>query len=58
MEDIQVPDSEDIEWQQTMLRRLDEELEKLELWIPDDDGQEILEEAQRIVTALREYSGF
>ncbi|MEG5594032.1 hypothetical protein [Enterobacter asburiae] len=58
MGDIQVPDSEDIEWQQTMLRRLDEELEKLELWIPDDDGQEILEEAQRIVTALREYSGF
>ncbi|MFO3906235.1 hypothetical protein AAHD62_17170 [Enterobacter hormaechei] len=58
MAGIQIPDSEDIDWQQTMLRRLDEELEKLELWIPDDDGQEILEEAQRIVTALRQYSGF
>lgn len=58
MTEIQIPDSEDIYWQQTMLRRLDEELEKLELWIPDDDGQEILEEAQRIVTALRQYSGF
>ncbi|HGN9059412.1 TPA: hypothetical protein ACK1ZN_003677 [Enterobacter hormaechei] len=58
MEEIEIPDSEDIDWQQTMLRLLDEELEKLELWIPDDDGQEILEEAQRIVTALRQYSGF
>ncbi len=58
MAEIQIPDSEDIDWQQTMLRRLDEELEKLELWIPDDDGQEILEESQRIVTALRQYSGF
>lgn len=56
--EIEIPDSEDLEWQQSMLRSLDEELEKLELLIPDDDGQEILEEAQRIVTALRQYSGF
>lgn len=56
--EIEIPDSEDLEWQQSMLRSLDEELEKLELWIPDDDGQEILEEAQRMVTALRQYSGF
>jgi hypothetical protein len=58
MTEIQIPDSEDIDWQQTMLKLLDEYLEKLELWIPDDDGQEILEEAQRIVNALRQYSGF
>ncbi len=56
--EIEIPDSEDLEWQQIMLRNLDDELEKLELWIPDDDGQEILEEAQRMVTALRQYSGF
>lgn len=56
--EIEIPDSEDLEWQQSMLRSLDEELEKLELWVPDDDGQEILEEAQRMVTALRQYSGF
>lgn len=56
--EIEIPDSEDLEWQQIMLRNLDDELEKLELWISDDDGQEILEEAQRMVTALRQYSGF
>ncbi len=56
--EIEIPDSEDLGWQQIMLRNLDDELEKLELWIPDDDGQEILEEAQRMVTALRQYSGY
>ncbi|HHD2942278.1 MAG: hypothetical protein RSD49_22620 [Hafnia sp.] len=58
MAEIEIPESEDIEWQQSMLRQLDEVLERLELWIPEDDGQDILEEAQRVVTALRQYSGF
>lgn len=58
MDEIEIPDCEDIEWQQDTLRKLDEVLEKLELWIPEDDGQEILEEAQQIVGALRQYSGF
>ncbi|MFO3884195.1 hypothetical protein AAHD90_03200 [Citrobacter portucalensis] len=58
MAEIEIPESEDIEWQQSMLRKLDEVLERLELLIPEDDGQEILEEAQRVVTALRQYSGF
>lgn len=58
MEEIEIPDFEDIEWQQDTLRQLDEVLEKLELWIPEDDGQEILEEAQQIVGALRQYSGY
>jgi hypothetical protein len=56
--EITIPDSEDIEWQQNMLRQLDVELEKLELEIPEDDGQVILEGAQKIVSALRQYSGF
>lgn len=58
MEEIEIPAYEDIEWQQDTLRRLDEVLEKLELWIPEDDGQEILEDAQQIVGALRQYTGF
>lgn len=58
MEEIEIPESENIEWQQSMLRKLDEVLERMELWIPEDDGQNILEEAQRVVTALRQYSGF
>lgn len=58
MEELEIPACEDIEWQQDTLRQLDELLEKLELWIPEDDGQEILEEAQQIVGALRQYSGF
>lgn len=58
MEEIEIPDFEDIEWQQDTLRKLDLILTRLGVWIPDDDGQEVLEEAQQIVDALRQYSGY
>lgn len=56
--EIQIPDCEDIEWQQKMLGELAKQLEKLEMEIPEDDGQEMLAGAQKIVEALQIYSGF
>lgn len=57
--DIEVPDSFDAEWQCEMLRNLLVKLNEL-----DDggyvvsDGYSLLDDAMKIVEALREYSGY
>lgn len=56
--DIEVPDGFDVEWQCEMLRNLLVKLNEL-----DDggyvvsDGYSLLDDAMKIVEALREYSG-
>ena len=56
--DIEIPDSFDDEWQCEMLRNLLVKLNEL-----DDggyvvsDGYSLLDDAMKIVEALREYSG-
>jgi len=56
--DIEIPDSFDDEWQRKMLRNLLVKLNEL-----DDggyvvsDGYSLLDDAMKIVEALREYSG-
>lgn len=56
--DINIPDSFDAEWQCEMLRNLLNKLNEL-----DDgghvvsDGYSLLDDAMKIVEALREYSG-
>lgn len=56
--DIEIPDSFDDEWQREMLRNLLVKLNEL-----DDggyvvsDGYSLLDDAMKIVEALREYSG-
>ena len=56
--DIEIPDSFDDEWQREMLRSLLVKLNEL-----DDggyvvsDGYSLLDDAMKIVEALREYSG-
>jgi len=52
-----IPDSEDIEWQQDMLRMLSDALDD----VAGHDDRMVnkpLDEAIRIVEALREYSGY
>lgn len=57
--DIEIPDSFDDEWQCEMLRNLLVKLNEL-----DDggyvvsDGYSLLDDAMKIVEALREYSGY
>ena len=56
--DIEIPDSFDADWQREMLRNLLVKLNEL-----DDggyvvsDGYSLLDDAMKIVEALREYSG-
>lgn len=56
--DIEIPDSFDDEWQREMLRNLLVKLNEI-----DDggyvvsDGYSLLDDAMKIVEALREYSG-
>lgn len=51
-----IPDSEDIEWQQDMLRMLSDALDDV-AGHDDRTVNKPLDEAIRIVEALREYSG-
>lgn len=54
---IEIPESEDIEWQQDMLRELSDRLDD----IAGHDDRTIndpLDEAIKIVEALRQYSGY
>ena len=55
--DIKIPESNDLEWQQQMLRRLAESLEELQSGF-EERKEAALNEAVQIVTALQEYSGF
>lgn len=54
---FEIPESEDIEWQQDMLRELSGKLDKI---AGNDDRQsnKPLDDAIKIVEALREYSGY
>lgn len=54
--DIEIPDSFDPEWQQTMLRQLAGNIEALKE--RDDDPDELLIDCEEIIEALREYSGY
>lgn len=58
MDNIEIPEFNDPEWQVEMLRLLDEKLDALTLEIASDEGQELLDEAEMIVDALRQYSGY
>lgn len=59
MKEIEIPDSNDIEWQQEMLRDVCALLEKL-----DESGNVIgnsindVEQAMKIIDALQRYSGY
>lgn len=55
--DIKIPESNDLEWQQQMLRRLEKSLEELQSGF-EERKEAALDEAVQIVTALQEYSGF
>lgn len=55
--DIQIPESEDIEWQQDMLRELSNCLDNI-AGNDDRTTNEPLELALEIVDALRQYSGY
>lgn len=54
---FEIPESEDIEWQQDMLRELSDKLDEI---AGNDDRQsnQPLDDAIKIVEALREYSGY
>ncbi|EHE5126029.1 hypothetical protein LU446_000758 [Salmonella enterica] len=54
--DIEIPDSFDSEWQQTMLRQLAGNIEALKE--RDDNPDELLIDCEEIIEALREYSGY
>lgn len=58
MDNIEIPEFNDPEWQVEMLKLLDERLDALTLEIASDEGQELLGEAEIIVDALRQYSGY
>lgn len=54
---FEIPECEDIEWQQDMLRELSNKLDE----IAGNDGHQSnqpLDDAIKIVEALREYSGY
>lgn len=54
---FEIPECEDIEWQQDMLRELSNKLDEI---AGNDDRQsnQPLDDAIKIVEALREYSGY
>ncbi|EJE9216788.1 hypothetical protein M5494_004389 [Salmonella enterica] len=52
---IEIPESEDIEWQQDMLRELSNCLDNM---ARNDEATEQLDLALEIVDALRQYSGY
>lgn len=54
---FEIPESEDIEWQQDMLRELSNKLDEI---AGNDDRQsnQALDDAIKIVEALQEYSGY
>lgn len=54
---IEIPKSEDIEWQQDMLRELSDRLDDI-AGHDDRTTNEPLDEAIKIVEALRQYSGY
>lgn len=54
---IEIPECEDIEWQQNMLRRLHIKLENAKLY-EMDEAESVIDEAIEIVDALRQYSGY
>jgi len=58
MDDIEIPESNDIEWERDMLRELEERLEEVELQIADGQDSEHIDRAQKIVEAMREYAGY
>ncbi len=58
MEEIEIPETEDLEWQQKMLRRVAQLLDVVYCESAEDGNVAALEEAQAIVEALREYSGY
>lgn len=53
----EIPESEDIEWQQDMLRQLSDRLSTLRYGF-EEMKQDALDEAISIVDALQEYSGY
>ncbi|QDI17462.1 hypothetical protein FBF86_05495 [Serratia marcescens] len=57
MSEYSVPESEDLEWQQDMLRKLHNRLEMLQEG-DCEDMDSALNNAIDIVLALREYSGY
>lgn len=55
--DIKIPESNDLEWQQDMLRELQSKLEDLGEYLMID-GFSDHGDCLKIVEALRKYSGF
>lgn len=58
LEEIEIPESEDLEWQQKMLRKLAGLLDVVYSESAEEGNCCALEESQAIVEALREYSGY
>lgn len=54
-----IPDSEDIEWQQDMLREMDSNLDAvLDDFDLDSEVEELLLDVRARLASLREYSGY
>lgn len=56
--DIEIPDSFDPEWQQTMLRQLAGNIEALKEREDESEENKLLNDCEEIIEALREYSGY
>lgn len=56
--DIEIPRSFDPEWQQAMLRQLAGNIEALKEREDESEENEILNDCEEIIEALREYSGY
>ncbi|WP_412530838.1 hypothetical protein [Enterobacter roggenkampii] len=57
MMSFEIPECEDLEWQQEMLRQLSDRLSTLRDGF-EEMKQDALDEAISIVDALQEYSGY
>lgn len=54
-----IPDSNDIEWQQDMLREMDSNLDAvLDDFDLDSEVEELLRDVRARLASLREYSGY
>lgn len=58
MHDIEIPESFDPEWLQEQLRDLAFHLEVVNVQVSVDEDTSSIEQAIRIVEALREYTGY
>ncbi|WP_170870415.1 hypothetical protein [Pantoea sp. 1.19] len=57
MHDIEIPESFDPDWVAEQLRVLAEKLEVVNYQVPPDEDTSSIEQAIRIVEALRDYAG-